>query len=427
MIYTYRLLSTLLYPLFVVLIFVRKILKKEDKIRFKEKIFTSSFLKNFNEEKKIIWFHAASIGEVQSIIPIIGQLNSKKQKFNFLITTVTLSSGKFIAEEFKNNKNITHRYLPLDINFLINKFILLWKPHAVFFIDSEIWPNLILSLKDKNIPIGIINGRLTNKTFERWKRVPKTAYKIFNLFSLILTSNLTSKRYFEKLGGKNIFYLGNIKFSNKIDFKKIKNKNDKILKKRKIWCAASTHNNEEKFCIESHIKIKEKIKDILTIIIPRHIERSKEINKLCLNLNLNTQIINKQDKIQKNSEIIIINSFGVLDLYFKYAKSVFVGKSLIKSLKNDGGQNPILAASLGCKIYHGPYVFNFEDIYKFLNKKKISKKILSINELSKNLINDLKNQKKDIIKSRELVETIGSKILRKTTKQINNFLNYENH
>lgn len=167
MIYTYRLLSTLLYPLFVVLIFIRKILKKEDKIRFKEKIFTSSFLKNFNEEKKIIWFHAASIGEVQSIIPIIGQLNSKKQKFNFLITTVTLSSGKFIAEEFKNNKNITHRYLPLDINFLINKFILLWKPHAVFFIDSEIWPNLILSLKDKNIPIGIINGRLTNKSFKR--------------------------------------------------------------------------------------------------------------------------------------------------------------------------------------------------------------------------------------------------------------------
>ena len=427
MIYTYRLLSTLLYPLFVVLIFIRKILKKEDKKRSKKKIFTSSFLKNINEEKKIIWFHAASIGEVQSIIPIIGQLNSKKQKFNFLITTVTLSSGKFITEEFKNNKNITHRYLPLDINFLINKFILLWKPHAVFFIDSEIWPNLILSLKDKNIPIGIINGRLTNKSFKRWKRFPKTAYKIFNLFSLILTSNLTSKRYFEKLGGNNIFYLGNIKFSNKINFKKIKNKNDKILKKRKIWCAASTHNNEEKFCIEAHIKIKEKIKDILTIIIPRHIERSKEINKLCLNLNLNTQIINKQDKIQKNSEIIIINSFGVLDLYFKYAKSVFVGKSLVKRLKNDGGQNPILAASLGCKIYHGPYVFNFEDIYKFLNKKKISKKILSINELSKNLINDLKNKKKDIIKSRELVETIGSKILRKTTKQINNFLNYENH
>ena len=149
MISTYRLVSLILYPLLIILIFLRKLINKEDKDRYKEKIFSSSFKKNFNEKKKLIWFHAASIGEVQSIIPLIEQLNSNSQKFNFLVTTVTLSSGKLVEHELKNYDNLTHRYLPLDINFLIKKFISLWKPHVVFFVDSEIWPNLILNIKKK--------------------------------------------------------------------------------------------------------------------------------------------------------------------------------------------------------------------------------------------------------------------------------------
>ena len=192
MIQTYRLISLILYPLLIFIIYLRKIFNKEDKIRFKEKLFFSSFLNNFDDRKKLIWFHAASIGEVQSIIPIINQL-VKKDKFNFLITTITLSSGKFIKEEFKSNKNIEHRYLPLDINFLIKKFISTWSPYAVFFVDSEIWPNLILNLKNKGVPISIINGRLTKKSFQRWKILSKLAYKIFSKFDLILTSNTESK------------------------------------------------------------------------------------------------------------------------------------------------------------------------------------------------------------------------------------------
>ena len=121
MIYTYRFISTLLYPVLVILIFFRKFLNKEDRIRFKEKIFSSTFLKSFNDQKKLIWFHAASIGEVQSIVPVVEKLNSKQIKYNFLITTVTFSSGRFIEEEFKQYSNITHRYLPLDVNFLIRK------------------------------------------------------------------------------------------------------------------------------------------------------------------------------------------------------------------------------------------------------------------------------------------------------------------
>ena len=425
MIYTYRLISFILYPLLILIIYFRKIFNKEDKVRFKEKLFYTSFQNNFNNTKKLIWFHAASIGEVQSIIPIINQLNKKTNKFNFLITTITLSSGKFIKEEFKSNHNITHRYLPLDINFLIKKFISTWKPYTVFFVDSEIWPNLILNLKDKGIPISIINGRLTEKSFKRWKILSKLAYKIFGKFDLILTSNIISKNYFKELGGKNIYHFGNIKFLNKINFTDVRNKNEGILSSKNIWCAASTHDNEEEFCIKTHVQLKKKISNILTILIPRHIERSDQIKKICLTYKLNTQVISKGEAILSDTEIIIINSFGVLPEYLKYARSALIGKSLLKKLKNDGGQNPILAAQMGCKIYHGPYVSNFTDIYKFLMDKNLSQEIFTVRDLSNDLIEDFK-VKKDLNKSKELFDKISETILKKTFKEIDKFLHYEN-
>ena len=425
MISTYRLVSLILYPLLIILIFLRKLINKEDKDRYKEKIFSSSFEKNFNEKKKLIWFHAASIGEIQSIIPLIEQLNSNSQKFNFLITTVTLSSGKLVEHELKNYDNLIHRYLPLDINFLIKKFISLWKPHVVFFVDSEIWPNLILNIKKKNISLVVINGRITYKTFKRWARIPETAKKIFSSFNLILTSNLESKEYFDKLGGNNIFHFGNLKFTNSINLQKVLTLNRGILENKNFWCAVSTHDNEEELCIQAHIKLKEKIKNFLTIIAPRHIQRSEEIKKLCNNYNLTAQIVKKNDNISEDSEIIIIKSFGNLSSYFKYAKSVFVGKSMLKKLSLDGGQNPILAAQLGCKVYHGPYVNNFKDVYKFLKTKNISEEVSNVNDLSNNLINDLRMGKKDLIRSKEMIEKIGEEILSKTTKQINTFLRYE--
>ena len=147
MILFYRVLTHLIYPFLFIIVFLRVFLKKEDPKRYKEKILISHFYVKRNYDQKLIWFHAASIGEVQSIIPIINQLNKKNDKFNFLVTTITFSSGKYIKEELKHYNNVAHRYLPIDVNFLIKKFITIWKPYVVFFVDSEIWPNLILNLK----------------------------------------------------------------------------------------------------------------------------------------------------------------------------------------------------------------------------------------------------------------------------------------
>ena len=157
------------------------------------------------------------------------------------------------------------------------------------------------------------------------------------------------------------------------------------------------------------------------MIAPRHIERTREIKSLCDNLNLNTQILNDKDNIQNNMDIIIVNSFGVLNNFYKYAKSVFIGKSTLEKLKEVGGQNPIDAAKLGCKIYHGPYVYNFKEIYEILEKKNISKKINNFGELSHNLINDLEvNEKRNNIS--EFIEDLSQKTFLETMKNIDKFL-----
>ena len=422
MILIYRILTTLIYPLLFIFIYYRKILKKEDSIRFKEKILISHFNVSRKKDSKLIWFHAASIGELKSIIPIIELLNKNKNKLEFLITTTTLSSGNLAKIELKHLNNAYHRFIPFDVEFLIKKFLFLWKPDAIFLVDSEIWPNLILNASKYKIPLAIINARLTSKSFNKWIKFSRSAKKIFGLFDLCLASNFETKKNLEKLGAKNIYFNGNIKLINKLDENKIKNLSEKILLKNRFWIAASTHKGEDILCLKTHLKLKEKYKDIITIIAPRHIERSYNIKSLSEALNLKAQILNKNDVINEDKEIIIINTFGVLQNFFKYAKSVFIGKSTIKKLENDGGQNPIDAAKLKCKIYHGPYVYNFKEIYEILEKNNIAKQIESYVELSNYLVEDLKSVQKKDAQIAYAINDLGQKILTDTMKYINNFL-----
>lgn len=427
MIHAYRVLSNLFYPIFVIFVYFRKLIKKEDPVRFKEKILISHF--NVKKEKgnKLIWFHASSIGELNSIIPIIENLNTNSKNLLFLITTTTLSSGILAKNIIKKFNNIEHRFFPLDVDFLIKKFLTLWKPDIIFLVDSEIWPNLIISSKKLKIPIALINARLSRKSFHRWMRFPKIANKIFNSFDLCLSSNLETKKFLEKLNSKNIFFHGNIKLINKINPRNIENLNKDILLKKRFWIAASTHENEEILCLKTHANLRKKYNDILTIIAPRHINRSSKIKALSEKFNYNTQLLNTGDMILDNKEIVIINSFGVLQEYFKYSKSVFIGKSINEKLKDDSGQNPIDAVKLGCKIYHGPHVNNFKDIYELLEKNNISKKIETYEDLSNNLIIDLEFPTKKNNFSIQIIETLGKKTLSDTMKNINNFINNDNN
>ena len=422
MILAYRILTTLIYPFLFIFLYCRKIVKKEDPIRFREKILASHFNVNRKENSKLIWFLAASIGEFKSIIPLIKNLNNERNNLEFIITTTTLSSGNLAKVELKNIDNVHHRYFPFDVDFLINKFLLLWKPDIIFFVDSEIWPNLIFKANKYKIPLALINARITTKSFNRWIKFPNTAKKIFSLFNLCLSSNLETKKYLKELSARNIFFNGNIKLIEKIEIHKIKNQNEKILLKKRFWVAASTHKDEEILCLKTHSKLKKEYKDIITIIAPRHIERSKSIKTLSEAFNFNVQILDKNEIILDNKEIVIINSFGDLQNFYKYAKSVFIGKSTIRKIKNDSGQNPIDAAKLKCKIYHGPYVYNFKEIYDILKKNNISKIIKDEEELSNNLIADLEYPHKQDDEIENKINNLGEKTLTDTMKYINNFL-----
>ena len=426
MIQAYRILTAILYPFLLVFLFYRKLIKKEDPQRFKEKILVSHFnVKKYNDAT-LIWFHAASIGEFKSIIPIIKQLISENKKLKFLITTTTISSGNLAKIELKKFENIEHRYFPLDINFLIEKFLLLWKPDKIFLVDSEIWPNLILKAKELKIPIALINARLTSKSFNKWLIFPNVAKKIFQVFELFLCSNIETKNNLERLNLKNVFFKGNIKLIEDVNETKIKSINDNVLSQKRFWFAASTHEGEDDFCLKTHIKLKEEYKDIITIIAPRHINRITKIQSLSEKYKLSTQILNENDKIVDNKEIIIINYFGALKNYFKFAKSVFIRKSMLEKLKDNAGQNPIEAAKLNCKIYHGPYVYNFEEIYQILEKIKISKKIHNFKELSNNLITDLRTPKKEFNQVTDPIKSLAQKTMIDTMKLIDNFIYNDN-
>jgi len=421
MILAYRVLTSLLYPFLFIFIYYRKILKKEDSKRFKEKILVSHFNASKKKDCKLIWFHAASVGEFKSIIPIINQLKINKT-FKFLVTTTTLSSGNLAKIELEKFDNVEHRYFPFDVVFLIDEFLSLWKPNKIFLVDSEIWPNLILQAKKHKIPIALINARLTSKSFNKWMIFPNVARKIFGIFTLCICSNAETKNYLEKLNLKNIYFKGNIKLIEDFNNKKIENINQDLLLKKRFWFAASTHKEEDIICLKTHIELKKKFADIITIIAPRHIERTDKIQSLSKKFNLKTQILNRNENILDGNEIIIINHFGALKDYFAYAKSVFIGKSMIKKFEKDGGQNPIEAAKLKCKIYHGPYVYNFDEIYKILENYGISQQIENYFELSDNLKTDLQKPFKESNQISNPIEKLGQKTLIDTMKIVDDFV-----
>ena len=422
MLLIYRLLINILFPLIIIIIFFRTKFNKEDKVRFKEKLFSGSFGVIKKSDRKLIWFHAASIGELNSIIPLIKRIN-KKNKFDFLITTVTLSSSKLVSKELFNYKNIYHRFFPIDKPSLVYKFLNEWAPNLILFVDSEIWPNFILEIKRRKIPIILLNGRITKKTFLKWNFIPSLAEKIFQTFELCLPSSKESKKYLEKFKINNIKYLGNLKLTSENKSTDLEDFNKNILIKNKFWCAISTHKGEELFCLKTHLKIKDKYKDIITIIIPRHIDRAESIKSECKKLSLKSQILSEGDFIDSDKEIIIVNSYGVMSNYLSICKSTFIGKSMIEKLEAVGGQNPIEAAKLGCKIYHGPFVYNFHEIYNLFNTYEIAEKIYNEEELSDRLINDLDKLNKVENGIVEVINNIGNKILNDTYDEINKILN----
>ena len=410
MFFIYKILINLVFFFSPIIIIFRIFKGKEDTSRFREKVGIFSKKRN---KGKLIWFHGASVGEIQSIIPLLERFEKNKEIRQILVTSNTVSSS-FIIKNLKFKKTI-HQFFPIDCNFISKKFLNYWKPTKAFFIDSEIWPNTVNNLYKRNIPIFLLNGRITKKSFRRWKFFSYFAKSIFGKFYLCLSSNTETKKYLKKLGAKNIKFIGNLKFSQSENEKTNLNKDlINLINSRKAWCASSTHYNEEELCGMTHIRLKKRFKNILTIIIPRHINRIDSIKAELQNLDLKIHLDEPKKKISPDTDIYLVNSYGKTKLFYKVCKNIFLGGSLIEH----GGQNPLEATRYGCRVLHGPNVSNFREIYKFLNKKKLSKKISNQDQLINCVIKYInsKNNSKKIIKDLHL---IGMNILNKTYKEIN--------
>ena len=402
MLFLYRTLINIILIFSPIIILIRYLNKKEDLSRINEKF--CIIKKNKKKKGKLIWFHGASVGEFKSIIPLIKKYEEKKEVTQILVTSNTLSSAKLISN-FKLKK-VIHQFFPIDNNLIIKKFLKYWKPSIAIFVDSEIWPNTIHQLKKFQIPIILVNARITNKSYLRWLKFKKFSSTIFSKFDLCISSNLESIRYLKILGSKKIKYFGNLKFA-EIDEKKIKlnRKLLSLIKNKKIFCASSTHNPEEILIGDVHRKLKKKYKNFLTIIIPRHIHRTEQILINLKKLNLEALKYSKINSANRNVDIIVVDSFGITKSFFEKCSNVFLGGSFI----NHGGQNPLEAARMGCNIIHGPSTHNFKEIYAILKKEKISRKVKSKTDIMNFFDIILKKKTNKNLKIK--INLIGKKIL----------------
>ena len=409
MFFIYQILITILIILSPIIIFFRILKKKEDVLRFREKF---CFFSKKRAKGKLIWFHGSSVGELMSIIPVIDKYDKKKTVDQILITSSTLSSSRILKKY--NFKKVVHQFFPIDYFFFSEKFLWYWKPSVAIFVESEIWPSMFRSIKENKIKLVLLNARLTEKSFFRWKKISTFAENIFNLIYIAYPQDFKTQQFLNKLNFKNTKIIGNLKF-----IQNPFNKNNKLtsklidyFNKYRLWTSASIHPGEDIFIAESHKILKKNFKNIISIIIPRHIERVNDLVKKLKKLDLNIFVHSSKKKLKKDIDIYIVDTYGEVEKFYKISPTVFLGKSMI----NKGGQNPLEPIRYGSKVLHGPSYFNFNDIYPLLHRMKVAKQVKNSKELASN-ISFSRN-----MKAANKIKNYGKKILKDTIRELDKII-----
>ena len=386
----YFLIWLILTP-FLPFIFIYRIIKGKEKFsRINERI---GFPKTTKPKGNLIWINAASVGELRSTIPLIKGL--LKQDLKILITTVTVTSAIHIRTIIKdiNNKNIIHQFTPIDHPLCIKNFIDHWKPNSLILIESEIWPHLIMRSYMKKIPVILLQGRMSEKSYKKWLFINALSKYLYNKFSLIVSQDFKNGSRYKMLGGKNI--ISNINLKNAVTAnhmqKKEEEKIELIVGKRQILLFASIHDNiEDQAAIFSHIKAKKIDIGLLTIIVPRHPKMIQNLISLANTYKLKTKIRSHNQSPDYNTEIYIADTIGELGSFMKIADICFVGGSL----SNKGGHNLIEPAIEKCAIIYGPDVSNHTNTSEMLLKENAAIQINNIDELNNEINRLMKNKEK---------------------------------
>jgi 3-deoxy-D-manno-octulosonic-acid transferase len=357
----YRRLSAAAVPLAPVLIKRRLRQGKEDPERVSERRGVSD---GPRPSGPLIWIHGASVGEVLAAATLIERLRAMNMRV--LVTSGTVTSAAVVAKRFP--ADVIHQYVPYDSPRYVARFLDHWRPSLALFIESDLWPNLILSSAARRVPMVLINGRMSHRSFPRWRRLSGTISALLGRFDICLAQSNADAQRFAALGASNVMTTGNLKLdvpAPPADMAKLE-RLMAVTRGRPVIVAASTHPGEDEVLTEVHRTLARYFPSLLTVIVPRHPGRGEAIGQMIEAARLHTALRSRGDLPTATTDIYIADTMGELGLFYRLSPVVFMGGSLVPH----GGQNPIEAIKLGASIVHGPHVFNFSDVYGAIDAAK---------------------------------------------------------
>lgn len=310
-------------------------------------------------EGSLVWIHGASVGESLSVLPLVSRLRAQRPEWRFLVTTGTTTSAQLMAERLP--EGAFHQYIPLDHPRYVSAFLDYWRPEAAIFIESEFWPNLILETRARVGYMALINGRVSPKSFDQWRRKPRTIRYVLSAFDAMIAQDRQNAERLQTLSERDVLCFGNLKNAAPplpVDPGAVEALKETI-GARPHWLAASTHPGEEEAVFEAHKILKSAFPSLLTILAPRHPDRGGEIRALAESKGLKARRRSRKEHIDPRTDIYIADTLGELGLFYRLSDISFVGGGLTPK----GGHNPLEPARLGGAILHGQYTFNFVETY----------------------------------------------------------------
>ncbi|HEU0084273.1 MAG TPA: 3-deoxy-D-manno-octulosonic acid transferase [Bradyrhizobium sp.] len=354
----YQALSAAAAPLAPLLIGQRLKQGKEDPARVSERRGMTS---DTRPHGPLVWIHGASVGEVLAAAALIERLRALNLRI--LLTSGTVTSAAIAAKRFA--PDVIHQYVPYDSPRYVSRFLDHWQPSLALFIESDLWPNLILAGSARRLPMVLINGRMSQRSFPRWRRMSATIAALLGAFELCLAQSATDAERLIALGGRNVAITGNLKLdvpappADDAGLQRLM----AATRGRPVIVAASTHPGEEEILLEVHRELKRYFPGLLSVIAPRHPARGEAIAGMIAASGLHAALRSHEELPTATTDIYVADTMGELGLFYRLAPVVFMGGSLVEH----GGQNPVEAIRLGAAIVHGPHVFNFIDVYDALD------------------------------------------------------------
>lgn len=419
----YNTLVRTLYPIVIRrYIEKRKKMGKEDVKRFNERVGRPT---KTRPDGRLIWLHGASVGESISMLPLINRLLEIYPDAHVMVTTGTTTSAEVMAKRLP--ERAFHQYLPIDNPVFAARFVRHWQPTIALWFESEFWPAMLSTIKRRNIPLILINGRISNKSFKRWQQFDFVIKELLDCFTACLGQSEEDAYRLRALGAKDAMCLGNLKYAGlpiPVDAEKKKDIQDEI-GERPVWLASSTHSDEESK-IGRYIKeLIAKHEGLLTIIAPRHPNRGVEIKELLQEkYQLKTALRSANEKIMPETEVYIADTIGEMGIWYELCPIVFIGGSLVPH----GGQNFMEPSRCRDAVIVGPHMHNFTDA---MNRAKRADGIIQIDETV-----DLIDMVDQLLSNKELLEakrslaynwaTSEAKVLDGIAEKIQGYMENEN-